>query len=127
MLNYGYGLLESRVRIALNAVGLDPDVGFMHSLKRVNQAPRSPFALDIMEPLRPAVDRAVLGFVWAKKSFHPEDFTLSGDGICRLHPQMSRVMIRKVDEVLGSGTGKNDQPLQLARHMATWIAHQNGE
>jgi CRISPR/Cas system-associated endonuclease Cas1 len=35
--------------------------------------------LDIMEPLRPVVDRAVLDFVWAKKSFHPEDFTLSGE------------------------------------------------
>jgi CRISP-associated protein Cas1 len=117
MLNYGYGLLESRVRIALTAVGLDPDIGFMHTLQRFKQAPRSPLVLDIMEPLRPVVDRAVLSFVWAKKSFHPEDFMLTPDGICRLHPQMARVMIRKIDEVLG------DQAVQLAKHVATWVAH----
>jgi CRISPR-associated protein Cas1 len=122
MANYGYGLLESRVRIALTAVGLDPDIGFMHTLKRVNQAPRSPLVLDVMEPLRPVIDRAVLGFVWAKKSFNPADFMLTGDGICRLHPQLCRVMIRKVDEALGSGKGADDQPLQLARRVATWIA-----
>jgi hypothetical protein len=45
----------------------------------VSQAPRSPLVLDIMEPLRPVLDRAVLDFVWAKKSFHPEDLTLSGE------------------------------------------------
>jgi CRISPR-associated protein Cas1 len=121
MANYGYALLESRVRISLTAVGLDPDIGFMHTLKRVNQAPRSPLVLDVMEPLRPVVDRAVLGFVWAKKSFNPADFMLTGDGICRLHPQFARVMIRRVDEALG------DQALTLAKHVASWVMHQGEE
>jgi hypothetical protein len=118
MINYAYGLLECRMRIAIRAVGLDPDIGFMHEPKTEKGAQRSPLVLDLMEPLRPIVDRAVLGFVWARKAFHPEDFFITKDGICRLHPQLARVLVGKVDELLG------DQPIQLARHVATWIGHQ---
>jgi hypothetical protein len=53
----------------------------------------------------PVVDRSVLGVAWANKCFHPEDFVVSGDGICRLHPQHARVKVGRVDEVLGSGKG----------------------
>ena len=44
---------------------------------------------DLMEPLRPQVDRVVLNFL-RSHSFRPHDFVLRPDGACRLHPQLSR-------------------------------------
>jgi CRISPR-associated protein Cas1 len=53
MLNYSYAVLESRVRIAIAEVGLDPTIGYLH----VCQPERDSFVHDLMEPLRPHVDR----------------------------------------------------------------------
>jgi CRISPR-associated protein Cas1 len=44
---------------------------------------------DLMEPLRPLVDRLVLDFV-RSQTFPPSDFVLRDDGVCRLHPQLAR-------------------------------------
>lgn len=32
LLNYGYAILESEIRRDINAVGLDPTIGFLHEL-----------------------------------------------------------------------------------------------
>jgi CRISPR/Cas system-associated endonuclease Cas1 len=47
---------------------------------------------DLMEPLRPVVDRAVFGFV-QQTTFAPEDFTLSVQGICGLNPELARRLV----------------------------------
>jgi CRISPR-associated protein Cas1 len=44
---------------------------------------------DLMEPLRPLVDRLVLDFV-RSQTFPPSDFVLRDDGVRRLHPQLAR-------------------------------------
>jgi hypothetical protein len=49
--------------------------------------PRLKFIFDLMEPERPKVDRAVLGFVTA----HVYD---PADGVCRLNPEMARMVVR---------------------------------
>jgi CRISPR-associated endonuclease Cas1 len=69
MLNYGYAVLESRVRTAVVAIGLDPTIGFMHAAGEG----RSALVLDLIEPMRPIVDRAVLGMTIAQ-AFYPADF-----------------------------------------------------
>jgi hypothetical protein len=49
------------------------------------------FVLDLMEPERPKVDRAVLDFV--KATVHdPADFVIRSDGVCRLNPEMARMV-----------------------------------
>jgi CRISPR-associated protein Cas1 len=48
---------------------------------------------DLMEPLRPVVDRTVLEFVQAH-AFHRADFTIRSDGVCRLNPDMARHIVR---------------------------------
>lgn len=55
-LDYGYAVLRSVVARALCAAGLHPSLG-IHHVNKLN-----PFALadDLMEPFRPAVDRAVV-------------------------------------------------------------------
>ncbi len=47
--------------------------------------------LDLMEPLRPVVDRAVLKLVREEK-FTGADFVLQSDGVCRLNPELARVV-----------------------------------
>lgn len=87
MLNYAYGVLESQVRIAAVAVGLDPTIGYLH----VSRPGRLALVYDLMEPLRPQVDRVVLDFVQSR-TFDPRDFILTERGVCRLHPQVARAV-----------------------------------
>jgi CRISPR-associated endonuclease Cas1 len=85
MLNYAYAVLESQVRLDVLANGYDPRAGFLHSGYRDSPA----LVLDLMEPLRPAVDAAVLMFAQSQ-SFSGSDFTLRSDGVCRLNPELAR-------------------------------------
>jgi CRISPR-associated protein Cas1 len=57
-LNYGYGFLEGVCRKAVNSIGLEPAVGFSHSLDewRTKQS----MTLDLMEPYRFLVDLTVM-------------------------------------------------------------------
>jgi CRISP-associated protein Cas1 len=48
-----------------------------------------------MEPERPKVDRAVLDFV-KTNVFDPADFVIRTDGVCRLNPEMARMVVAKV-------------------------------
>jgi CRISPR-associated endonuclease Cas1 len=58
LLSYLYAVLHGRCVAAALAAGLEPGVGFLHSLR----AGRHALALDLMEPFRPmVVDAAVLG------------------------------------------------------------------
>jgi len=85
MLNYAYAVLESQVRIATVSQGLDPTISYLH----VCRPGRVALVYDLMEPLRPRVDRLVLGFV-GPHTFYSSDFTLNTNGVCRLHPQLAR-------------------------------------
>ena len=93
MLNYGLAVLESQVQTAVVAAGLDPTVGFMHA----QHAERSALVLDLMEPLRPVVDRVVLGF-FQSQLVSTADFILRDDGVCRLAPQLARTIAAKSAE-----------------------------
>jgi CRISPR-associated protein Cas1 len=53
ILNFCFALLESETRLSLVSCGLDPAVGFLH-LPRAN---RDSLALDVMEAVRPEVER----------------------------------------------------------------------
>jgi CRISPR-associated endonuclease Cas1 len=91
MLNYGYAVLESQVRIELMRVGLDSAIGMMHAARPGRPA----LVLDVMEPGRPMVDRAVLGFALAQ-TFSPGDFAITPEGVCRLHPQLARRLVGEI-------------------------------
>lgn len=87
MLNYAYGCLQSRVSIACAASGIDPAAGVIHARRRGRPA----LIFDLMEPLRPLVDAAVLDFIQSQV-FVRADFPLGSDGIVRLHPQLARIV-----------------------------------
>lgn len=75
MLSFIYTLIANEVAAALEAVGLDPYVGFMHTLR----PGRSSLALDVMEELRAYLgDRLVLSII-NRKQVTKKDFIRQGD------------------------------------------------
>jgi CRISPR/Cas system-associated endonuclease Cas1 len=72
ILNYAYAVLESQVlRIATVSQGLDLTIGYLHTCRPGRVA----LVYDLMEPLRPQVDRSVLDFCDVGKAC-PFDFGL---------------------------------------------------
>lgn len=70
LLSFFYTLLAHEVQNALESVGLDPYVGFLHRLR----PGRASLALDLMEELRPyMVDRFVLSMI-NRKQVSGKDF-----------------------------------------------------
>jgi len=88
ILNYGYAVLESQVRIAAAMLGLDTSVSYLHAMKHG----RSSLIFDLMEPLRPKLDRLLIGFI-RQTSFTKDDFSLSINGVCKLNPQFARRIV----------------------------------
>jgi CRISPR-associated endonuclease Cas1 len=80
--NYLYGILASEIAIAAHAVGLDPELGILHT----DKADRASLAYDLMEPIRPIIDSWL--FQWLLRD---DDYdgrltttTLAGWGSLRL-------------------------------------------
>lgn len=95
ILNYAYGVLENQVRAQVLAAGLDPTIGYMHSNFEEG---RTTLIFDLMEPLRPIMDRKILKFV-LERTFSPADFILNKNGVCRLHPQFARFVVKSVQDM----------------------------
>lgn len=75
MLSLAYTLIANDITAALETVGLDPYVGFLHSLR----PGRSSLALDMMEEFRAYLgDRFVLSLI-NKRQISPKDFLYQGD------------------------------------------------
>ena len=87
MLNYAYAMLEAETRIALLTVGLDPGIGIVHA----DQRARDSLALDVMEAVRPVVDRWLLDTL-ASRTFARDDFHETRQGVCRLMPPLARLL-----------------------------------
>jgi hypothetical protein len=79
LLNYCFALAESESRLALVALGLDCGIGFLHPAR----AYRDSLALDLMEPIRPDVERWLYQWI-TTEPFRRSDFHETGTGNCRL-------------------------------------------
>jgi CRISP-associated protein Cas1 len=88
ILNYAYAALESEIRIKTISDGYDPTIGIMDE----GSDGSSKFIFDLMEPERPKIDRAVLHCVKGHV-FDPADFVIRTDGVCRLNPEMARMVV----------------------------------
>lgn len=76
MLSFGYSLLANECAGALQGVGLDPFVGFLHT----DRPGRKSLGLDLMEELRPmVVDRFVLTLI-NNRQIHKNHFLETGSG-----------------------------------------------
>ncbi|MGI8313364.1 type I-C CRISPR-associated endonuclease Cas1c [Saccharopolyspora hattusasensis] len=77
-LSFGYGMLRTAATGALEHVGLDPYIGYLHGVR-----PGKPsLALDLMEELRPLlVDRLVLTLFNRKQITHAHTITDPASGV----------------------------------------------
>ncbi len=100
MLSFAYSLCTGMCTAALEAVGLDPYVGFLHT----DRPGRRSLALDLVEEFRALMcDRFVLTLI-NKRTIAPEHFDLREDGAVLLNDDGRRVFItawqnRKDDEL----------------------------
>jgi CRISP-associated protein Cas1 len=73
-----------------------PKAEDMHKVRDGSSA----FIFDLMEPFRPLVDRSVLEFIKGH-TFDPADFVIRSDDVCRLNPEMARLVAQVVCGALG--------------------------
>jgi CRISPR-associated endonuclease Cas1 len=79
VLNYCYSLLEAEARLGCQVVGLDPALAIVHADARS----RDSMPLDLMEAVRPSVDRYLLALL-SDRVFRASDFYETQRGSCRL-------------------------------------------
>lgn len=120
MFNYAYAVLESQIRIAVSASGLDPATGFLHQVL----SDRPALILDLLEPLRPAIDAIVVRFL-NSETFHPADFTIGRDGTCRLHPALARRVVKEAQSGVDTGPVLSGLIAQLGPRLPTARRHRS--
>lgn len=94
MLSFAYSLLTNDCASALEAVGLDSYVGFLHR----DRPGRTSLALDLMEELRPCfADRFVLTMI-NNRVMQPSDFEQAEDGAVRMTDDARRKFLKSWQE-----------------------------
>ncbi len=91
LLNYAYTVRQSQLQIDAVADGYDPTIGIMHNHHQGSSA----YVLDLIEPERPKIDAVILALI-AKRNFTADDFVIRNDGVCRLSPQLARLVASAV-------------------------------
>ncbi len=85
LLNFTYSIAVAEARLAALAVGLDPGLGIgLHT----DMAGRDSLSLDLVEPVRPHVDRYILRLV-EQRAFHRKDFAETPEGAVRINAPLS--------------------------------------
>lgn len=94
LLSFLYALLMNDVRSALESVGLDPQVGFLHALR----PGRAALALDLMEEFRPVLaDRLALTLV-NRRQLDVDDFVEHPGGAVTLKDDARRALVTAYQE-----------------------------
>ncbi len=75
-LNYGYGFLEGECRRAINAVGLEPTIGFLHDFS--DYQTKQSLVFDLEEPFRWLIDLTVMQ-AFESGSLDVPNFYFTGD------------------------------------------------
>lgn len=95
LLNYGYGLLYSKIEGALIKVGIDPYVGIMHR----DNYNRPVLVYDVIELYRIWIDYVVYSLV-IQNVITDEYYSVKDDGSYWLEPLGRRVLIQSVNDYL---------------------------
>jgi CRISPR-associated protein Cas1 len=126
LLSFLYAMLGHDCRSALESVGLDPQVGFLHA----DRPGRASLALDLMEELRPVMaDRLALSLI-NRRQTASRDFVVEDGGAVALTEDARKAVLvawqeRKRDtlrhpfigETVTMGLVPHIQSLLLARHL----------
>jgi CRISPR-associated protein Cas1 len=100
LLSFLYTLVVNDIRSALEAVGLDPAVGYLHR----DRPGRAGLALDLMEEFRPLADRLALSLVNLGQ-LRQGDFVISDGGAVRMSDAARKTLLvtyqkRKQEEMV---------------------------
>ncbi|MEX0683456.1 MAG: type I-C CRISPR-associated endonuclease Cas1c [Dehalococcoidia bacterium] len=117
LLSFLYALLRAECSSALEGVGLDPQVGFLHALRPGRPA----LALDLMEELRPVLaDRLAMTLI-NRRQVKQEDFEHSPGGGVQMTDEGRRTVIvayqKRKEEEIRHRVLKQPVPLGLVPHV----------
>jgi CRISPR-associated protein Cas1 len=99
MLSYGYGILYSKIRLALMKVNLNPFCGVLHAAYKSQEA----LVYDFIEEFRqPVVDRTILTLI-GRKQVSPEDFIVGAER-CEFKDYFKKQFASSILSRLESGT-----------------------
>lgn len=130
LLSFLYVMWMNDCRSALEAAGLDPQVGFLHALR----PGRAALALDLMEEFRPLADRLALTLV-NRGQLDADDFVVREGGAVSLLPDARKAVLvafqeRKQEEIthplLAQPIALGLVPLVQARLMARAVRGERG-
>ncbi len=129
VLSFLYALLRGECASALEGVGLDPQVGFLHALRPGRPA----LALDLMEEFRPILaDRLALTLI-NRRQLKASDFEETPGGAVHLTEDGRRAVIiayqKRKDEVVNHQLLKEKLPIGLVPHVQARLLarHLRGE
>jgi CRISPR-associated protein Cas1 len=90
ILNYAYSIVAAQVTRTLLAFGFDSAAGFLHA----DAGGRHSLTYDLLELLRPDIDKAILPWV-ASHTWKRPDFPVTPEGIVRLQPTLAAVVAQR--------------------------------
>ncbi|NJN86231.1 MAG: type I-D CRISPR-associated endonuclease Cas1 [Leptolyngbyaceae cyanobacterium SL_7_1] len=95
LLSLGYALLRHDVQSAVNLVGFDPYLGYLHT----ERYGRPSLALDLMEEFRPLVVDAIVLSAINRRALSPENFVTEPlSGAVSLTPDGLRIFLRLYEQ-----------------------------
>ncbi|MGH9074041.1 MAG: CRISPR-associated endonuclease Cas1 [Acidimicrobiales bacterium] len=126
LLSFLYGLVTAEIVGAVDGIGLDPQVGYLHGLR----PGRPSLALDLLEELRAVIADRLAVRLLSRRSLGPSGFVRMGGGACYLTDEARRQVLDayetyKTEEVqhllLGRsvtrGAIPSIQAVLMARHL----------
>jgi CRISPR-associated protein Cas1 len=112
MLSYAYAVLYHNVNTLIQRRGLDPFVGYLHSLRDGHAA----LASDLMEPFRAPVADAVVLSLMLQKRVKPDGFGAGEGGVSLMEDGTKRLLIHALEKKLAqAGPGGLDWRRLIAR------------
>jgi CRISP-associated protein Cas1 len=97
LLSFMYALVLSEITGAVETIGLDPQVGYLHGVR----PGRPSLALDLLEELRPSVaDRLVVRII-ARGQLKPQHFVYTHGGGCYLNEEGRKILLNLHEEFKG--------------------------
>jgi CRISPR-associated protein Cas1 len=109
-LNYGYGFLEAECRMAINSIGLEPSIGFLHDFS--DYQTKQSLVYDLQEPFRWLVDLSVI-HAFESGAINLHDFYFTGDDYrYRFEVKAKQCFIEVLRERFNAGVTCKDRVLK---------------
>lgn len=115
-LNYGYGILYSKIEKALIIAGLDPYIGILHT----DNYNKKSFVFDFIEPYRHYIDEIVIK-LFTRKKIKKEHFSDVKGGLM-LNDEGKKVIIQSVNELFDETKHYDGREIEI-KNIMQYDAH----